>query len=242
VREGDLIIVTLSDNSSSTPMASQLNGTIFTIAVPVGAAASNSTVGVFPSLASTETLPAVQASFVSSSSLSLTLSPLQQGTITTSQATNTGGGDGDGASNSDIQAMWDYFNDFWRSMLIGLEQLPSGKDVGVVAAPAATRKGPGTDGGAGTKTNDSGASGTGIKAPATGGEAPKPQSRRTDDARDAFFATALSDADLPIVIPDLAAPAPALTENDRYGASALLGLPCLALLLEEVKRSYPEQA
>jgi len=235
VREGDLIIVTLSDNSSSTPMASQLNGTIFTIAVAVGAATSNSTVGIFPPLASTETLPAVQASFVSSSSLSLTLSPLQQSTITTSQSTNTGGGDGDGASASDIQAMWDYFNDFWRSMLIGLEQLPSGKDIGVATAPATTGKGPGLDGGTGaTGTKPSGATGTGVKTPGTGGEAPKPQSRRTDDARDAFFATTLSTAELPVMLPGFAASVPALTEDDRYGASALLGLPCLAVMLEEI--------
>jgi len=236
VRIGNIIIVTLS--ASSTPTISQLNGTVFAIAVPVGAATSSSTVGVFPPLASNETQPAVQASFVSSSSLSLTLSPLQQGTLSTSQATNTGGGDGDGASDSDIQAMWDYLNDFWRMMLIGFEQLPSGKDVGVVAAPAATGKGPGTDSGAGTKTTGSGtngASGTGVKPSGTGGEAPKPQSRRTNDARDAFFATAVDTAELPIVIPGLAAPDPALTANDRYGASALLGLPCLAVMLEEVQ-------
>ena len=46
---------------------------LFTIAVAVGnAATSNATVGVFPPLASTENLPAVQTSFASTSSVSLT--------------------------------------------------------------------------------------------------------------------------------------------------------------------------
>jgi len=247
------IVVTLS--ASSTPTIFELNGTVFTIAVPVAASSSNTTVGVFPPLASTETLPAVQASFVSSSSLSLTLSPLQQSTISTSQSSNTGGGDGDGSSDADVQKLWDYFSDFWRWML-GTEQPPAGKDIDLAIGLGTGAKATGTDGDTAPKTPGNGAAGAGSKAPAT--ETPEPQLRRNDEARDAFFASALSTTELPNLFPrTFPAPSssviewsPVTTEGERCGSLALLGLPGLGLMLEEIhwqhaprrRGSHPEPA
>jgi len=234
--------ITVIFDSSSFPTITELTGTVFTVAIPATNNTPSSTVGVFPPVVSTENSgTAVQTTFVSSSSLSLTLTPLQQGTITTSQSTNTGGGDGDGSSDPNIQALWDYFNDWWRSMLISLEQLPSGNDVGAGAKPAGTGdKVPGTGGGA---------AGAGNKPAGTGG-ATGPQSRN-HAARDAFFAMVQPDAVVPELLPRFSAPMtapmpvteppPVITEDEGYGAAALLGLPGLGLMLEDIHQRRARQ-
>jgi len=214
--------ITWTADSSSTVPINALTGTVFT--VTVSAPQTPATVGVFPPLVSTESMPAVSTSFVNSSSLTLTLTPLQQGQITTSQATNTGGGDGGSSSDSDIQALWDYFNDLWQSLMLGLAPPPSAR--GDLDVPAGREPAGASNGATGM---DGGAAGT-------GGEAPKPQSRG-NDARDAFFATVLSTAEVPGMVPGFTAPmepAPVTTEEEGYRSSALLGLPCLALMLEEI--------
>jgi len=235
--------ITVTFDSSSFPTITQLTGTVFTVAIPATNNTPSSTVGVFPPTVSTENAAtAVQASFASSSSLSLTLSPLQQGGITTSQSTNTGGGDGDGAPDSDIQGLWDYFNDWWRSMMIGLERLPSGNvGTGAGAKPAGTGdKAPGTGGRA---------AGAGNKPAGTSGPA-GPQSRN-HAARDAFFATVQPDALVPEMLPRFSAPLttptpvteppPVITEQEGYDAAALLGLPGLGLMLEDIHQRRARQ-
>jgi hypothetical protein len=248
--------ITVTFDSSSFPTITQLTGTVFTVAIPATNTTPSSTVGVFPPVVSTDNnAAAVQASFVSSSSLSLTLTPLQQGAITTSQSNNASGGDGDSVPNSDVQALWDYFNDFWRWMLIGLDQPPSGKDVDVGAGekPAGTGDGAsGTGKPAGTGGGAAGSkpAGTGITAPQSrndGGRDAAPLQSRSNDVRDAFFATAPPDTVFPNTISGFTAPTPAVepppltTEEQGYGAAALLGLPGLGLMLEEIHKRRSRQ-
>jgi hypothetical protein len=231
--------ITWNVNSGSIVPINGLTGTVFTVTVFVP---QNETVGVFPALASTELLPSVSTSFTSSASLALTLTPLQNGSITSSQAaTHSGGGDGD-LSDADIQALWDYFNDMWRWMTIGLEHPASAKDTGIVAEPDMGDIGPSTDEGA-ADARASG-TGTGTKAPSNGGETPKPQSRRHDSAPKTHLLT----AELPGMIPRSARPinariglATATATLELGEAWALLGLPGLSLMLEEIGRQRMHQ-
>jgi hypothetical protein len=233
--------ITVSFDSSSFPAVNQLTGTVFTIAIS-GATSATVTVGVFPALASNESLPAVSASFTSSSSLSLTLTPLQQGAITTSNlSTNTGGGDG--SSDAEAQAVWDYLDDFWRWMLLGMDQPPSRTDMDAAIGLGADAKPAGTAAGAGIPAP---AAGKGGAATCDGVKAAVPSSPENhepnEDAREAFFATAPSTAELPGTVPRLPEPTdpviewgPVTTDGERYGSLALLGLPGLGLMREEIQ-------
>jgi len=235
--------ITVSFDSSSFPAINQLTGTVFTIAIS-GATSATVTVGVFPALASNESLPAVSASFTSSSSLSSTLTPLQQGAITTtSQSTNTSGGDGSGSSDDDVQALWDYFDDFWRWMLLGMDQPPSRKDMDAAIGLGAGTRPTGTDAGAGIAWQMAGkssaAAGDGVKAPVSSSAK---NYKPPDDAHEAFFATAPSPAEWPGAVPRLLESTdpsiewgPVTTDGERYGSLALIGLPGLGLMWEEIQ-------
>ncbi|MBY0522691.1 MAG: hypothetical protein K2R98_04810 [Gemmataceae bacterium] len=115
-RDGNTITVTL--DSTSTPNIFQLDGTVFTIAIPIptttpstpstpgtstgSSATTTTTANVIPLSAFNQsgTSSGTPATFSSSNQLTLTLTPLQQSSVTTSQAALTGSS---GGSDADVK-------------------------------------------------------------------------------------------------------------------------------------------